>query len=55
MAAKHTSFKDLIAYQKVFKLAMDIYEISKKFPKEERYSLTDQIRRNWKVIKLYDE
>jgi four helix bundle protein len=44
MAAKHTSFKDLIAYQKAFKLAMDIYEISKMFPKEERYSLTDQIR-----------
>ncbi|WP_167619612.1 four helix bundle protein [Maribellus sediminis] len=39
-------FKELIVYQKAFKLAMDIFEISKTFPKEERYSLTDQIRRS---------
>ena len=38
--------KKLIAYQKAFKLAMDIFEISKTFPKEEKYSLTDQIRRS---------
>lgn len=37
-------FKDLIAYRKGFRLAMEIYEISKSFPKEEKYSLTDQIR-----------
>ncbi len=40
------SFKDLIVYQKAFALAMEIFEISKRFPKEERYSLTDQIRRS---------
>ena len=39
-------FKELIVYQKAFKLAMDIFEISKSFPKEEQYSLTDQIRRS---------
>ena len=39
-------FKDLIVYQKAFALAMDIFEISKKFPKEETYSLIDQIRRS---------
>ena len=39
-------FKDLIAYKKAFKLAMKIYQVSKLFPKEERYSLTDQIRRS---------
>ena len=39
-------FKELIAYQKAFELAMKIYEISKSFPKEEKYSLTDQIRRS---------
>ncbi|RIJ45700.1 four helix bundle protein [Maribellus luteus] len=39
-------FKELIVYQKAFKLAMDIFEISKSFPKEETYSLTDQIRRS---------
>lgn len=38
-------FKDLLAYKKAFQLAMEIFEISKSFPKEERYSLTDQIRR----------
>jgi four helix bundle protein len=39
-------FKDLIVYQKAFVLAMDIFNISKKFPKEETYSLIDQIRRS---------
>lgn len=40
------TFQDLIAYQKSFELAMCIFEISKSFPKEETYSLTDQIRRS---------
>jgi four helix bundle protein len=39
------SFRDLVVYQKSFKVARDIFHISKKFPKEETYSLTDQIRR----------
>lgn len=39
------SFKNLLAYQKGFELSMEIFEISKTFPQEERYSLTDQIRR----------
>jgi four helix bundle protein len=38
------SFKDLIVYKKAFQLAMEIFEMTKTFPKEERYSLTDQIR-----------
>jgi four helix bundle protein len=40
------SFKKLLAYQKGFDLAMAIFEISKSFPTEEKYSLTDQIRRS---------
>ena len=40
------TFQDLLAYQKAFELAMRIFEISKSFPKEETYSLTDQIRRS---------
>jgi four helix bundle protein len=40
------SFKDLIVYKKAFQLAMEIFEMTKTFPKEERYSLTDQIRRS---------
>src|SRR5882762_2220258 len=38
-------FRDLRVYQLAFKLAMEIFEVSKSFPKEEKYSLTDQIRR----------
>jgi four helix bundle protein len=44
------SFKDLIVYQKAYKLAMEIFEISKSFPKEEKYSLTDQIRRSSRAV-----
>ena len=39
-------FRDLEVYQKAFKAAMRIYEITKSFPNEERYSLVDQIRRS---------
>ena len=44
------SFKELIVYQKAYKLAMEIFEISKDFPKEEKYSLTDQIRRSSRSV-----
>lgn len=43
-------FQKLLAYQKSFDLAMQIFEISKKFPKEEVYSLTDQIRRSSRSV-----
>ncbi|RBN50284.1 four helix bundle protein [Flavobacterium psychrolimnae] len=43
-------FQDLLAYQKSFSLAMKIFEITKSFPKEEMYSLTDQIRRSSKSV-----
>ena len=43
---KISSYKELIVYQKAFNLAMKIFEITKTFPKEEKYSLTDQIRRS---------
>ena len=39
-------FKELIVYKKGFNSAMEIYNISKSFPKEEKYSLTDQILRS---------
>jgi four helix bundle protein len=44
--SKIESFKDLIVYMKAYKLAMGIFEITKSFSKEEKYSLTDQIRRS---------
>ncbi len=48
--SKIESFKDLIVYQKAYKLAMEIFEITKSFPKEEKYSLTDQIRRSSRSV-----
>ena len=43
-------FKDLTVYKKAFDLAMQIFEISKTFPKEETYSLTDQVRRSSRSV-----
>ncbi|MDP3353026.1 MAG: four helix bundle protein [Flavobacteriaceae bacterium] len=43
-------FKKLLAYQKAFELSMEIFEISKSFPKNETYSLTDQIRRSSRSV-----
>jgi four helix bundle protein len=39
------SHKELEVYKLSFRLAMEIFELTKGFPQEERYSLTDQIRR----------
>ena len=44
------SFRDLTVYKKAFELAMEIFEISKSFPKEEKYSLTDQMRRSSRSV-----
>ena len=43
-------FQDLLAYKKSFELSMTIFELSKSFPKEEKYSLTDQIRRSSRSV-----
>jgi four helix bundle protein len=45
-------FQDLLAYKKSFELAMLIFNISKLFPKEEKYSLTDQIRRSSRSVSV---
>lgn len=42
--------KDLEVYKMSFESAMLIFELSKKFPQEERYSLTDQIRRSSRSV-----
>src|SRR5680860_1287225 len=41
-----TSFKELIVWQKAMELAREIYDISKKLPPEEMYSLSSQIKRS---------
>ncbi len=43
-------FRDLKVYQLSYRLAMEIFELSKSFPKEERYALTDQIRRSSRSV-----
>jgi four helix bundle protein len=44
------SYKDLIVYQKAFELAMEIFALTKTFPPEEKYALTDQLRRSSRSI-----
>lgn len=43
-------FKELLAYQKTFSLAMEIKKVSDSFPKEEKYALTDQFRRSSRSV-----
>src|SRR5229473_7753294 len=42
--------RDLRVYQLAYKLAMEIFHLSRSFPKEELYSLTDQIRRSSRSV-----
>lgn len=42
--------KETRVYKLAFELAMDIYALSMEFPKEEKYSLTDQIRRSSRSV-----
>ena len=44
------SFKTLLAYQKGFALAMDLFQLTKTFPKEELFSLTSQIVRSSRSV-----
>jgi four helix bundle protein len=48
--AKSKGYRDLIVYQKAFALAIKVFQITKKFPKEETYSLVDQIRRSSRSV-----
>ena len=44
------SFRELLVYKKAYEQAMHIFEVTKGFPKEERYALTDQIRRSSRSV-----
>ena len=50
MGRKIVTHRDLEVYQRAFATAMDIFNSSKAFPTEERYSLTDQIRRSSRSV-----
>ena len=48
MAIRH--FRELEVYRKAFNVAMKVFEITKSFPIEEKYSLADQIRRSSRSV-----
>jgi four helix bundle protein len=50
MKTRVRTHPDLDVYQRAFKAAMEIFELSKAFPKEEMYSLTDQVRRSSRSV-----
>ncbi|MFZ1333649.1 MAG: four helix bundle protein [Flavobacteriales bacterium] len=43
-------FKDLLVYKKAFEMSQLVFKLSKRFPSEEKYSLTDQIRRSSRSV-----
>jgi four helix bundle protein len=49
-AERIKSARDLVVYRKAFNAAMEIFEMSKTFPREELYSLSDQIRRSSRSV-----
>ncbi|MEO0115881.1 MAG: four helix bundle protein [candidate division WOR-3 bacterium] len=50
MTRRISSVRDLEVYRLAFDTAMEIFQITKTFPKEEKYSLTDQIRRSSRSV-----
>ncbi len=50
MAAEIRSFRDLRVYQEAFEIQRCIFEISRTWPREERFALTDQVRRSVRSI-----
>ncbi len=46
----HEGFESLRVYQLAYAGAMEIFDLSKKFPPEEKYSLTDQVRRSSRSV-----
>ena len=50
MSKKIVNHTDLDVYQRALDMAMRMFELSKSFPKEETYSLTDQIRRSSRSV-----
>jgi len=49
-AKRINSAMELRVYKAAYNLAMEIFDLSKKWPKEERYSLTDQVRRSSRSV-----
>ena len=47
---EYRGFRDLKVYQLSYQLALEIFQITKNYPREELYSLTDQIRRSSRSV-----
>ena len=47
---EYRGYRDLKVYQMAYQIALDIHQLTKSFPKEEKYSLTDQIRRSSRSV-----
>ncbi|MHB8906876.1 MAG: four helix bundle protein [Melioribacteraceae bacterium] len=47
---EYRGYRDLIVFQTSYQLSLDIFELTKNFPKEEKYSLVDQIRRSSRSV-----
>ena len=52
MSEKISSFKDLRVYQLAFGLQQELFDISKLFPPEQRYALTDQLRTSSRPVSV---
>ena len=48
--AEYRGYRDLKVYQMAYQLALEVHNVTKSFPKEEKYSLTDQIRRSSRSV-----
>jgi four helix bundle protein len=46
----YRGYQDLIVYQRAYQLALSIFKVTKTFPREEQYSLVDQIRRSARSV-----
>jgi four helix bundle protein len=47
---EYRGYRDLKVYHLAYKLAMEIFEVTKAFPVEERYALSDQMRRSSRSV-----
>lgn len=47
---EYRGYKDLKVFQTAYQLSLEIFELTKNFPKEEKYSLVDQIRRSSRSV-----
>ena len=50
MSGNYRGYRDLNVYFVAYQLALEIHEVTKRYPKEERYSLIDQIRRSSRSV-----